>query len=765
MRALSKRCKALSAAAVIISQSALAQSNDVEPRQSVSSTQLSIPHSSLSANIDGDLNDAIWQDALTISLDIVNSPWNNQPSPVKTFAKVVENGEYLYIAFDARDPNPKEIFATLADRDSVWSDDLVGIKLDTANNRRLNYSFLVNPYGVQIDEIFNEMTGESNDAWDGIWHSFGKITDNGYQVEMAIPYQILNFEQSDQQKSWAFELLRTYPRDATLRISHVPLDKNNTCWLCQYPELVGFEKAKASKSLTLTPALVAGKSQQRDISPKSDWQNETKVEPSLDLRWSINSNNVLNATLNPDFSTVETDGGQFQVNQLDSLFYEEKRAFFLENAEYFKSNFNLLHTRNIRSPDYGAKLTGASGKHTYGAFIANDTETSYIKSGNRGSRLQTLDEKNHATALRYRYDINDDFSIGAINTLRLSDSRDNVVMGLDTKYRFDDSNSILAQVVHSDTKTKHDKSRNLTVNAGGTPETIDDSDIAYKVSLVHESEDWRLKAHHQEIGQHFRADLGFMPKADYQQQLVEVKRLFYGEQESFWSDANIGANWNQDKGETDNLLLERGYKVFAGFHGPLLSYSEVSYTNKEKIGSDDHNANTPDYYFDESLVSLYNFVQLTNKFSTEFEVTAGDKIDYSANRLADYKEIWTEFSWDISTHLGAEIYYAYSDLAEDEQQANGYVEQIADITLTYQFDVQSYLRLTLNYYDLHSEPNTPNADRYKDLGTQLIYSYKLNPQTVFYLGYSDKAAQYGELNRLTQQERSIFTKISYAWMP
>ena len=384
---------------------------------------LNIPYIEGEVIIDGEINDDLWLGALSIELNLVNSPWDNLPSPVKTTAKLVENGEFLYISFVASDPEPENIQAFLTDRDNAWFHDLVGIKLDTHNNRRLNYEFFVNPYGVQNDSTFNEITGEANDSWDGLWYAFGKKTAQGYQVEIAIPYNILNFKSDGQEKKWAIELVRIYPRDTSLRISHVPINRDNPCWLCQYPEAIGFETAKIDKNIRLTPTLAATSDAYRDVnslnSDISEWTTENEVAAGLDLRWGINANNLLNATINPDFSTVESDSGQLNVNTNFSLFYEEKRAFFLDNSDYFSSDFNLVYTRNIADPDYGAKLTGRIDKHSYGVFSTNDTETNILLPGNLGSQLVTLNKESHSGALRYRYDFSDDLTVGTITTFRI----------------------------------------------------------------------------------------------------------------------------------------------------------------------------------------------------------------------------------------------------------------------------------------------------------------------------------------------------------
>ena len=763
MRKLS-RCSLLLAALVFLDNIAIATAQDNKLQLS----QLDIPYSSLTVNVDGNLDDDIWQQALIVDLDIVNSPWNNLPSPVKTQAKIIENGEYIYVAFIADDPFPEKIKGFLADRDTRWSDDLVGIYFDTQNNRRLNYEFIVNPLGVQHDGIYNEMTGRGNELWDGIWQSYGKITPQGYQVEIAIPYRILNFKENDEEKIWAMELFRIYPRDTKLRISHVPLDRNNACRLCQYPEAKGFKNANTGKNLQITPAIVASSEQTKDIyEPEADWQKENNTEAGLDFRWGINPNTSLNLTLNPDFSTVEADAGQLSVNKTFSLYYDEKRAFFLDNSDYFTSNYNLVYTRNIADPDYGAKLTGKEGDHSYGFFSANDTQTTFIKPGNLSSKLTSFDEESLSTALRYRYDYNDDLSIGAISTLRNSDSYHNYVYGLDSKYRFDDSNSILLQALNSDSSLK-----TIIDNSQTTSEEL--TDQAYKLDLVHQSEYWELTAGQQYIGRDFRADLGYMPKADFTESKLTVERLFYGDdygdQQSFWSQANLSAQW-QIQHNINNELISKSINTSFEIDGPLLSTFKVTLVHDEKVGLR-HNENLTAIdnnttRFTENQISfISDFEPLSNLYAL-IEATIGDKIDYRNNRLGDTVEVSGNLAWNATKHLEFDLYYTYSQLDADGSKV--YTANLTDMRISYQFNVNSYLKLSLLYSDVERNINNnplisvSQTNRY--LSSQLIYAYKLNPQTVFFLGYSDGNYQDDDLIDLEKEQKTFFTKISYAWMP
>jgi uncharacterized protein DUF5916/cellulose/xylan binding protein with CBM9 domain len=714
-----------------------------------------IPHSTKTIKVDGELNDDGWQHALAISLNIVNNPWNNLPSPVNTTAKIIEDGKYLYISFLAEDPNPEDIIGFLGDRDTKWGDDLVGIKLDTFNSRRLNYTFLVNPFGVQNDSIQNEVTGDNNYLWDGIWQSYGKITAQGYQVEIAIPFNILNFEQGDHEKTWAIELVRLYPRNERLRISHMPIDRNNACWICQMPEITGFKQAKIGQNVTLTPFAVASRNDTRDIYNENDNEfiSQDNTDTGIDLRWGITPSTLLNATINPDFSTVESDTGQLSVNTTFSLFYDEKRTFFLENSDYFASNYNLVYTRNIADPDYGVKLTGRQKDHSYGIFVTNDKLTNFIVPGNTGSRLVSLAQESQNAAANYRYNVNDNFSVGILSTYRNSKDYYNFINAVDAKYRFDDSNSLLAQLLYSDT----DYINQFTGQA-------------FKIDFVHESENWLIEAGKQQLTSGFRADLGFMTKADFKEDKVNIERIFYADSDDFWTEFRLFTKWNSQH-NINNEFIEKTQKMGATFLGPMLSTITASYEAADKIGlrQDDSitqlSNNTT--RFDESFLDLYADFQPVSRVFIGAGAILGKKIDYSNDRIGDYQELYSFITLYATDHLAFDFYLQNQQLDND----NGYIftADLIDVRISYQFDVRSYLKLNLVYSDVDRNPdNNPNSFFSKkdiNLSSQLIYSYEVNPQTVFFLGYSDNSYQDDDLSRLKRDQRTFFTKISYAWMP
>jgi len=737
---------------------------------------LQIPHTSQQAEIDGELTDDLWNNASSISLDLVNSPWDNLASPVKTEAKIIENGEFIYISFVASDPEPEKIQGFLADRDTTWGEDLVGIKLDTFNSRQLSYNFFVNPFGVQNDQISNEVTGDVNRLWDATWYSYGKKTSTGFQVEIAIPYNILNFDESNNEKTWAIEFIRLYPRDERLRISHVALNKDNNCWLCQIPEIKGFKDADIGKNISVVPSIVASRNQSRDVyTANSPWEKKNNVDAGVDIRWGPNANTLLNATINPDFSTVESDSGQLSVNKTFSLLYDEKRSFFLENSDYFSSNFNLVYTRNIADPDYGVKLTSRTEDYSYGFFVTNDTETNFIVPGNLGGSVASLNTESHSGAFNYRYNINDQFTLGMVSTLRTSDSYHNAVAGVDAKYRLDDSNTLTAQVLHSDTEYPlHLTNDSYDEQVLRTKFDDNFSDQAYKVNFEHSSEYWTANASHENISSLFRADLGFINRVDYQQNKIDVVRTFYGEVDDLWSEATLLGEWYNRKSEQGEFI-ERSLTGGFSISGPMLSYFEFNHIQATKVGLriDDetlavtHNTSV----FDEKFYQAYAELQLTNRIYAAIGYDFGDKIDYQNDRLGSFDEVYLELNIQPTDHLRLEISHTYSELnatsSTTQLDENVYSANLTNLKLAYQFDVQSFLKLSIVYTDidmnLNNNPNFNPNQINKDLSTQLIYSYKINPQTVFFLGYSDNSYQDDDLTNVSRAEKTFFSKVSYAW--
>lgn len=744
--------------------------------------------------IDATLNEPQWKNATEVELDIVTRPYDNTPSPIKTKALLMEDGEVFYLAFKAYDPNPEKIRAFLRDRDKSWGDDTVGIKIDTYNDQRSAYRFLVNPMGSQIDGIENEVTQQESDSWDGIWDSAGQITDEGYIVEMALPLRMLNFNESKNIQDWGIELMRFYPREENLRISNIYMDRNNSCELCQLHTASGFEGAKQGDNLIIAPSLVTGKHQQRN--ENDEWDSSSNTDASLDLRWGITPDILLNATINPDFSTVETDNAQLNINNNFALFFPEKRPFFLDNADYFNSNYNLVYTRNINAPNYGAKITGRKDNHALGVFVTDDDTTNILIPGNRSSSVASIDDKSQAAVLRYRYNYGSDTTLGYISTMRASEDYSNAVHGVDGRFRLSTYDTFKFQYLYSDTEYPEDMFKQFCGDSSDTgctsPEqaecefancdynekvlrTLKDdafSGNAFKASYVHNDEHWHYKVTYDKQNKGFRGDLGFISLIDHNKLVIGGHRKWYAEPGQWWTSARLYSDWDithNDKGE----LIEKELDVNASINGIYSSYLSFSYSNRDLVGSRiDKSSLAIDgntTLFNEEQYTLSGEIKPILGLKLYANLHYGDAIDYTNNRLGLKKQFNTTVNWNVNKHFEMRVKQVFQQLNAD--QANVFTARLTDMRATYQFDVRSFVRLTLVYNNTNRNPNNylyinPEdiKSHSKNLSTELLYAYKINPQTVFYLGYSDYHNAEQNFSDLKQNERSMFMKFSYAWI-
>ncbi|NKF50370.1 carbohydrate binding family 9 domain-containing protein [Shewanella sp. WXL01] len=748
---------------------------------------LDIPTLDSGATIDGEFDEPQWANATEVELKYETSPGENIAAPVTTKVKVYATNESLFFAFTAYDPEPEKIRANLRDRDSSWGDDQIGIKLDTFNNAKLAYQFFVNPLGAQGDSIENELTGNESDAWDGIWYSLGKVTDKGYQVEVELPLRLFNFPKVDAQ-TWGIELIRFYPRNETHRLSTHKISRDNSCQLCQLGTATGLVGLEPSQDIQLTPSLVANRESSRGLTPQTPWDDENNVEAGLDIRWGISPTTLLNATINPDFSQVEADSGQLNVNNNFALFFDEKRAFFLDNKDYFDTQMNLLHTRNIGSPDYGLKLTTQQSEHTFGLLAANDEQTQFLVPGNLSSDIATIDEPSYNIASRYRYDANSELSVGAMITMKKSDDYHNYVASTDVKYQPTEHDTITAQFAHSKTQYPEDLFQqfcrgddcsapapdcdftncNYNERVLRTKKDGEISDNVYRIKYVHDRRNWWGQVYYISTGEDFRADLGFIENVDYSKLVAGGGYRWYPS-DSFFSSVQLSGDWDvthnqageQIEQETEmSLRLEGGYQSYIA--GGIVHKNRVGLRlDPSKLAIE---GNTDD--FDVTLSWLYGYFTPIDPLKLELDINYGDEIDYANNQLGTKTMFNPEVEWKITESIALDVSHRYQTL--DVEQGRLFTANLSDLRLNWQLSLNSFIRLSSIYTHIERDPSLyqyRNPDKvYQDLGNELLYGYKLNPQSVFYLGYSDAFVANDDIDSLTQNDKTYFMKVSYAWL-
>ncbi|HKV09229.1 MAG TPA: DUF5916 domain-containing protein, partial [Thermoanaerobaculia bacterium] len=475
--------------------------------QAAEKPHFDIPRTSSEVTIDGRIDEAEWKGAIAFQLETEIDPGKNVPAPVKTTAWLMYDEGHLYAAFHAQDPDPKAIRAHLADRDTPFRDDFVGLMLDTFNDERRGYEFFVNPLGVQMDLSLDETASDEEEdaAWDAIWRSAGRIDETGYTVEIAIPYTSLRFQRSEGAQTWGILPFRSYPRSLRHQIAAVPVDPNDSCLLCQIPKMTGFDGATPGRNLEIDPTVTSARTDAQRSFPQGDLEEgSVNTDLGVTARWGITPNLVLSGTVNPDFSQVEADVAQLDVTSQFALFFPEKRPFFLEGGDFFSSPLNIVHTRTVADPSWGVKLTGKEGRNGLGVFVAQDDVTSFLLPGDQFSQATILDQESTDAALRYRRDLGSSSTLGALVTHREGEGYANSVFGVDGLFRPTGSDQITVQALGSRSEYPG------AVAAGFAQPTGSFDGSAVRVGYNHSDHHWNWYARYEDISPDFRADLGFL---------------------------------------------------------------------------------------------------------------------------------------------------------------------------------------------------------------------------------------------------------------
>ncbi len=667
--------------------------------------------------------------------------------PVRTEVLLTYDADNLYAAFRCHDPEPSAIRAHLRDRDTLGGDDWVALILDTFNDQRRSFDFIVTAQGVQFDQI--EAQSGEDAGWDAIWESASRITSWGYAVEISIPFSSLRFQRTDGPQVWGFDAVRRYPRDHPYHIGTFPRDRSNNCYLCQSIKIQGFEDARPGRNIELDPTVIAFREDTRPDFPHGDLEKEAQEgEFGLTASWGITPNMTFNFTANPDFSQVEADARQLDINEPFALFFPERRPFFTEGADFFSALENVIYTRTIREPSWGVKLTGKEGANTIGTYVMRDDITNLVFPGPQGSRATTLDTASTAAVLRYKRDFGSRYTAGLLATLREGPGYHNRVFGADLDFRFTPTNQIQLLVLRSSTEYPTE-----IQEAFGQP-SGSQADHLISFEYDHYTRTWGWWADYEEAGDNFRADLGYYPRVGYRNIEGGVLHTWNGRPGSWWSTIRAGAEYNYFA-ERDGELLERGGELWLNYNGIMQSFLGLGAWRSREAYADEE--------FDLTGGWLEGGFWPTGDLQIGAFAIIGDQIDYANARLGSRFRIGPWLSYNLGRHIRLALDHNFERMRVND--ARLYTANISQLTAVYQFTIRIFFRTILQYvnYDYNPDNYTFEQDSEdRRLFTQLLFSYKFNPRTVLFLGYADNYRGNQDYS-ITQSNRTFFVKLGYAW--
>jgi hypothetical protein len=719
-------------------------------------TAYRITRASSEIKIDGSPDDPAWQTALKLEIPFEVMPGENIPAPVATDCRLTYDSANLYVLFLAHDPRPEEVRARLSDRDGGWGDDRVGLMLDPFNDECRAFEFFVNPLGVQADLFRNDLASDDNEdeTWDTIWSTAGRLTEDGYVVEIGIPFSSLRFPRTEEEQTWGFSLFRDYWRDSRHQLSLAPYDRNRNCMICQYAKITGLQGISPGRSLEFDPTFTARRHDENFGG--ANWRGgAVRTDLGLSTRWAITPNLNINAAVNPDFSQVEADAAQLDVNTRYALSYQERRPFFLEGADLFQTSLPIVYTRSVADPIWGAKLTGKIGASALGVFVTRDEKNNlYIPADGGDPESYSYDDEVTGAVLRYRRDLGPASTIGALATLRESGRYHNRVYGLDGRLRFVQTERVRFQILGSDTRYQPELARSR-----GLPGR-ELQDYALDVAYGHDSRNWSWTVDYQDYAPDFRADAGFLERVDVRGTSADLSHTWWGKPGAAITQTVTGTEliYGEDHRGTPT---DRNLKLYTNISGPRELYLRPNFEHKMERYADH------DFATDFGLLRFG--IRPSGALNIWGVVAYGDGVDYANEQLARRHWGGPGFSYNFGRHVEFYIDHTYEYMSRDRERI--YNANLIQSRLVYQFTSRAFARCIFQLTDVDynpaafrpvpPDPAPPYGRTWMLL--QLLGSYKVNAQTVVYLGYSDRRLGKHPPD-VRPQERTFFAKVGYAWL-
>lgn len=728
--------------------------------------QLDIPEVATPPKLEDFLNmtpPAGQEDAfLKITGFIQRDPRDGQPSSQRTEVYVSHDENALYAVFLAFDDEPEKIRARYAPREQVFDDDTVNIQIDTFNDQRRGYTFVSNPKGIQWDGIYTEGNGFDS-SFNAVWKSEGRITDKGFVVWMAIPFKSLRFPRGDEQ-TWRVLFNRTIPRT-----------NENNFWPRYTNRIQG--RLNQTAEVRLKGAIKAGRNMQfvpygafrsfRVLDPNNPEgprfvNDDADTDLGADAKFVFRDSLVLDLALNPDFSQVESDQPQITVNQRFEVFFPERRPFFLENADLFQTPFNLVFTRRIADPKFGARFTGKSGPWAFGMLAMDDEAPGKrIAKGNPGAGKSA-----NYGIFRVSRDIFKQSRIGFLFTHRDFNDQDNQVAALDGRIVWNKNWNTSWQAAQSKT------------DVGNT----DQEDQAFNVSINRSGRHLNHHFHFIEVGPEFRTRTGFLGNRRPDTRNFHTRPSYRFRPEGKYL-LSWGPNFLLERvWDFDGLRLDDNARVNMSWEFAGQTSLEAGYQwGKERIRPQDFPGVVDSLDFSNKGWDIEFETEWHAKWSAGLEINSGSRPNFVPPAgqlpfLADRSGMEFELTWRPLSRLRINQDFLYSELEDRTSGQNIFRNRIYRSRINWQFNRELSLRMIAQFDGVDVTPELTSLERNRSWNGDILFTYLINPWTAFYAGYNTNFTNFDILEdanmqrRLVQTRHSLrenahqfFVKFSYLW--
>ena len=714
-----------------------------------------ISRTSARITIDGDITDDGWRDATRVEKWYETSPGDNNEPKVRNVGWVTYDDRALYAAFEFEDPDPRAMRAPYADRDDIsgGGTDYGGIILDTRNTGRTATLFVVTPRNVQYDSIMDDSSGEDSSP-DFFWQSAAKIRDTGWTLEIRIPFTSLRYKSADAQQ-WGITLYRNYPRQYHYQFFTMKIPRGSNCFICHENVLEGLGRLPSGGHLVAAPYISASEAGHPVDGPGSRFVSDpVKPHGGADVKFTPTADTAVDFTAKPDFSQIESDTAQISANERFALFFPEKRPFFLEGVDLFQTPIQAVYTRTITAPRWGARVTGKSAGFRYTLLVADDSGGgSVILPGPTGSSLAPQDFGSTVTIARAKRELGLSF-IGLLVTDRESHDGNghNRVGGPDFQWRPGAADVITGQWLVSESRTPNRPQdaadwtgRALHSQAGM---------LQWSRSLKHFDTTNQFK----QLGDRFRADTGFIPQVGYREFVSFTgwtvrPKGFLSRQRTFFNF--------QQQNDSQGKLISRQIEPGAGMDTRWGGFMQYRLTNDRVLSGD--------RLFDRTRVNYILFFAPSRRVTqVALSGNFGQEVDFANSRLGHGPSTEVHGTFVATNHLVIDMSDSLRSLYVSDAAGVSrrlFRAQVSRVKSTYTFNSRMFARGILQYVSTRNDPTLflqPTHARSANLEGSALLAYKVNWQSVMFIGYGD-TRELSDRDRLEKQDRQFFVKLSYAF--
>jgi hypothetical protein len=732
-----------------------AQSHALLAQSGMAGETLRISRAAGAIKIDGDLSDEGWIGAKPVTTWYEANPGDNTPPKVRNVGRIAYDDHFLYASFEFDDPNPHAIRAPYSDRDDTGSGfyDFGGLFIDAGNSGRTAKLFVVTPRNIQADSVVDDASGESTSP-DFFWESATKITGHGWTVEMRIPFTSLRYKNGDPQ-TWAILMYRNYPRDRNYQFFSAKVPRGYNCFVCHANTLEGLQRLPAGGHFVAAP-YVSSSSVGR---PTAGLGSSLASDPmqrnaGVDVKFTPNSNTAVDVTVKPDFSQVESDVAQISANERFALFVPEKRSFFLEGVDLFQTPIQAVYTRTITAPTWGGRITGKAGGVRYTALVTEDDGGgSVVIPGAQGSSLASQNFASTVLVARAKRDIGRSFVSMLLTDREGRDSASyNRVVGPDFQWRPNATEAITGQWLVSDTRTPNRpdlaqewSGQSMTSHAG-------------QLQWSHSTTRFDSSATFKDVGDGFRAETGFVPQVGYRESAASAGWTFF-RPTGLVSKVRTFANVDRQS-DRNGELLSRDVQPGIAMNTRWNGFVQLRYIDDDiRTGSITIPRKQVGYYAQFSPSRLLSMISVSG--------TSGQAIDFANARPGTGTALSVSATLNPTNHLNLVLNQDQSWVnVDDAVGANRqlFMARVSRVRGTYTFTSRLFVRGTAQYVSTDRDPALYAFVTPATSGTvsgQVLLSYKLNWQSVMFVGYGDDR-MLSTQDRFEKVDRQCFVKFSYA---